>query len=560
MAGSRAAGTNPRATGTNPRAGGAGAASGGASGAPTGGAAVLIGAQMQVATLEAQLAQFRLINAQQDSAAKKQNAAAARQGKTDKQRINDAKTLKKSRDKENSETLKMSGAAIAGEKKRAAESRSYWAGNARGALLALGTVGALYAVYLKISDEYRRTNMTAASNAKIMHGSFAGMVDLQRHMKPMDEFLNLPAGWSEDTFGRMRDELGMSADNATALLTKLQTAALPENIGTTGASQLTDVLIENNKQYRTAKQHGWAMRLTARQIQDQFEGNLPVMRAITEEMQKTGKATYDAKEYNRLMNGFLDSSSRVKLPNPDETIPAWQRLETYISTSVVGAIHRAEAALSEMLGIAGGNHAGAGAGANGAKVPEASVVGALSYMFSFGQTDVNGNPNGALDGSTTNTPLTQHQKDNAAAQADQQRNSVNLMVENQAKLDALAAKPPAVPGSLRLATLKHWGATDADIAAMGLSANDRGGLVTGVSGGIANVRPAHGEGLASIGAGERIVPAGGGFGGGNITIHQTNHLAVNEAASGKDLAQDFALESAQAFVQQLALAGVGVGA
>ena len=555
MAGSRAAGTNPRETGTNPRAGGAG----GAAGTTAGGAAALIGAQMQVAALEAQLAQFRLINAQQDSAAKKQKAAAALQGKADKQRVNSAKTLKKSRDKENSETFKMSGAAIAAEKQKATENRAYWAGNARGALIALGTVGALYAVYLKISDEYRRTNMTAASNAKIMHGSFADMANLQRHMKPMDEFLNLPAGWSEDTFGRMRDELGMSANNATALLAKLQTAALPENIGTTGASQLTDVLIENNKQYRTAKQHGWAMRLTARQIQDQFEGNLPVMKAITEEMQKTGKATYDAKEYNRLMNGFLDSASKVKLPNPDETIPAWQRLETYISTSVVGAIHKAETALADMLGLANGG-GGAGAGANGAKVPEASVGGALAYLVSFGQTDVNGNPNGSLYGGTTSTPLTQHQKDNAAAGADQQRNAVNLMVENQAKLDALAAKPPAVPGSLRLATLKQWGATDADIAAMGLSANDRGGLVTGVSGGIANVRPAAGEGLASIGAGERIMPAGGGFGGGNITIHQTNHLAVNEAASGKELAQDFALESAQAFVQQLALAGVGVGA
>lgn len=51
-----------------------------------------------------------------------------------------------------------------------------------------------------------------------------------------------------------------------------------------------------------------------------------------------------------------------------------------------------------------------------------------------------------------------------------------------------------------------------------LLGNAAGGVVTGVSGGIANVNPAPGEGLASIGRGERIVPAGTG-GVGDIHIH-----------------------------------------
>lgn len=55
-----------------------------------------------------------------------------------------------------------------------------------------------------------------------------------------------------------------------------------------------------------------------------------------------------------------------------------------------------------------------------------------------------------------------------------------------------------------------------------------GGVVTGVSGGFANVNPAPGEGLASIGRGERIVPAGAG-GGGEV------HLHVN-GLGGTDLA------------------------
>jgi len=59
------------------------------------------------------------------------------------------------------------------------------------------------------------------------------------------------------------------------------------------------------------------------------------------------------------------------------------------------------------------------------------------------------------------------------------------------------------------------------------SANARGGMVTGVAGGLAQVTAAAGEGLASVGRGERIVPAGGG--GTNVSV------AVN-GIGGKDLA------------------------
>jgi hypothetical protein len=46
-----------------------------------------------------------------------------------------------------------------------------------------------------------------------------------------------------------------------------------------------------------------------------------------------------------------------------------------------------------------------------------------------------------------------------------------------------------------------------------------GGVVTGINGGLANINPAPGEGLTSIGRGERIVPAGGGGGSGDIHLH-----------------------------------------
>lgn len=60
-----------------------------------------------------------------------------------------------------------------------------------------------------------------------------------------------------------------------------------------------------------------------------------------------------------------------------------------------------------------------------------------------------------------------------------------------------------------------------------LTANANGGVVTGVTGGVAQVTAAAGEGLASVGAGERIVPAGGG--GVNVSV------AVN-GIGGRDLA------------------------
>ena len=73
---------------------------------------------------------------------------------------------------------------------------------------------------------------------------------------------------------------------------------------------------------------------------------------------------------------------------------------------------------------------------------------------------------------------------------------------------------------------------DADLGAEGalaaLSGNADGGMVTGVAGGLAQVRAAAGEGLASIGPGERILPAGAG-------TSPNVQISVN-GVGGRDLA------------------------
>ena len=71
-------------------------------------------------------------------------------------------------------------------------------------------------------------------------------------------------------------------------------------------------------------------------------------------------------------------------------------------------------------------------------------------------------------------------------------------------------------------------ATEGVNIADALTANAAGGLVTGVNGGLAMVTAAAGEGLASVGRGERIVPAGGG-GSGAINLY-VNGLGGNDLA------------------------------
>jgi hypothetical protein len=86
--------------------------------------------------------------------------------------------------------------------------------------------------------------------------------------------------------------------------------------------------------------------------------------------------------------------------------------------------------------------------------------------------------------------------------------------------------PRAIASGLRQAVMKNAGAPKPSaspvedfFATMGkqkATAHQAGGMVTGVAGGMALVHPAPGEGLASVGKGEKITPAGGGGGGGQV--------------------------------------------
>jgi hypothetical protein len=63
-----------------------------------------------------------------------------------------------------------------------------------------------------------------------------------------------------------------------------------------------------------------------------------------------------------------------------------------------------------------------------------------------------------------------------------------------------------------------------------LAGNQAGGMVTGVRGGLAQVTAAAGEGLASVGRGEKIIPAGGAPAGGTSIVIPVNGIGGEELA------------------------------
>lgn len=86
-----------------------------------------------------------------------------------------------------------------------------------------------------------------------------------------------------------------------------------------------------------------------------------------------------------------------------------------------------------------------------------------------------------------------------------------------------------------------------------LTGHASGGLVTDVGGGLATVQAAPGEGLTSIGKGERIVPAGGGSGGSGLTINVMPGAVMNHGVGSSGQAIEMSEESLSLIMEQLAL-------
>jgi hypothetical protein len=103
-------------------------------------------------------------------------------------------------------------------------------------------------------------------------------------------------------------------------------------------------------------------------------------------------------------------------------------------------------------------------------------------------------------------------------------------IDQQSMLSAMSAG--GMTGRSMSSAMSQWqqgGGTGNPLEAIQSAPHAAGGMVTGINGGLAMVTAAAGEGLTSIGKGERIVPAGGG---GNTTF-QINVSGVG----GQDLAR-----------------------
>jgi hypothetical protein len=418
-----------------------------------------------------------------------------------------------------------------------------------------------------MNREFRLTNMAAVGNARIMGGTVGQMRTLQRTFDAYDNYLGMQKGWSEGMFTDFRDRLGLTAKNATGLLDKIRQAALPENLGAEAADSLGHHIVEINKRMREQKQQMQAMgvggqfvRMTARQIRDEFNDNVPLQKIITEQLQKQNKLYYDQKEINQLINNVMDQNAHTKLPSPDEVMPVWQKFELFLANNIASTIHGAEESLAQLLGLAEKT----GSIANGGKAVDNPLA-------------IGGRMSTVIDNLLSGFGGVVQRKNNAVTAVN--NNSLRFLPNSN-------VGPPAPVNAesttqTRIASLKAWGASDADIVSMGgdlrkgllkgLDPKGMGGdLIIGMREGTQTHSPSQamvkfGHDLAAgqaIGMqqGNRAVTAAAMPQVSNsISLHQHNSISVNGNDS-QNLGQSLASSGTQFFAQELAKAGIMTGA
>jgi hypothetical protein len=214
---------------------------------------------------------------------------------------------------------------------------------------------------------------------------------------------------------------------------------------------------------------------------------------------------------------------------------------------------------------------------NGEKAPAApSVSGFFSYLAAQ-MMGVNLEDPDAMGGETAkqnlvNIEATKKRKERDALKVDQMTYDADLMDRggSEAWQDTsgstvdMQAKASIATNLDSFAEAFGLKAADGFKQGMALPGHASGGIVTGISGGFANVQPASGEGLASIGLGERIVPAGVSGGGGGINIGNVNFggtsVQTNEGASAKETGESLGAAQAMTFLNMLIQGARQVGA
>ena len=311
-------------------------------------AAEIVGAlSSQTDTLSAQMkaiaAEYQKINAiaeqhlqiqkQQTAEAKAQKAVAAE----NKKAADQVKTLKKSEMDAQKAVIKNQKEQEKNQKLQLANQKKWnkdaWdgvknVGLAVGAVV--GTATALYLAYRSVNEEFRRVNMAATSNAKIMHGNVGELIALQRQFGNWDTYLGMGEGWNEQFFGSLRTDLGLTSENAQKVLHDIRTAALPENLGAEAAASMAVHFVKLNKEFREARQSGIFIRKNAREIREEFNDNVPLQKMLVERMQELGLRTLDAKQANDLLHDVLEKNSKVALPDPEAIKPVWQKFTDFL--------------------------------------------------------------------------------------------------------------------------------------------------------------------------------------------------------------------------------------
>jgi hypothetical protein len=424
-----------------------------------------------------------------------------------------------------------------------------------------------YEAMKDLVKEQRNSYFTALESSRVMGGSVDSMQKMTREAANWDDLLGSGEGWTQNMFHEL-EMLGVNGKNTEVILGKLHQAMAPDNYGVERTKALSEGWLTISRRALEIKDRGGKAVFNQRQLQEIFGKNRYVLKDINQYLKDHHKTSLEIKEVNEAINGILKDNMTHTI-DPERVRPAWQKFGDFIKTDIYKILDDFSKHMNTVLDPESYEKVTV---VKGEKAPDApSVLGFLSYLGGQKGRLIDS----ALEAETAKQNLVNIEaaKRHGALKVDQMTYNADLMDRGGSEAwQDTSGSTVAMPATVSIATIldpfaEAFGlkAADGFKQGMALPGHASGGIVTGISGGFANVQPASGEGLASIGLGERIVPAGvSGGGGGGINIGNVNFggtsVQTNEGASAKETGESLGAAQAMTFLNMLIQGARQVGA
>jgi hypothetical protein len=426
-----------------------------------------------------------------------------------------------------------------------------------------------YEAMKDLVKEQRNSYFTAAEASRVMGGSVDSMQKMTREAANWDDLLNSGEGWTQNMFHEL-EMLGVNGKNTEVILGKLHQAMAWDNYGVERTKALSEGWLTISRRALEIKDRGGKAVFNQMQLQEIFGKNRYVLKDINKYLKDHHKTSLDIKEVNEAINGILKDNTTHTI-DPERIRPAWQKFGDFIKTDIYKILDDFSKHMNTVLDPASYEQVTV---VNGGKAPAApSVLGFLSYLgTALEKPAIAGAWPADTEGETAKQNNIEAAKRHGALKVDQMTYDADLMdrggseawQDTSGSTVAMQAKASIATNLDSFAEAFGLKAADGFKQGMALPGHASGGIVTGISGGFANVQPASGEGLASIGLGERIVPAGVSGGGGGINIGNVNFggtsVQTNEGASAKETGESLGAAQAMTFLNMLIQGARQVGA